>query len=188
MWFADSILLKTMFIPTMFSCVRSIHVTCFWAMNFHETKGSPVFRPGILCAGSYYGNKAYRQKACRQLYHVYCKTLVCHTLHVHRVYSLSQIVPSTRHTVKRYMLCRSMSYCMPLFWGPLWLPKSRSRHLIWAVTFIPMHMPKTVCITNYHNKIVQLEVGIMFVRAGVLVWISQLMIVKPCWRGTSPKR
>ena len=28
----------------------------------------------------------------------------------------------------------------------------------WAVTFIPMPMPKTVCKTHLHNKIVQLEV------------------------------
>ena len=29
---------------------------------------------------------------------------------------------------------------------------------VWAVTFIPAHMPKTVCRANLHSKRVQLEV------------------------------
>ena len=31
-------------------------------------------------------------------------------------------------------------------------------NLCWAVTFIPMPMPKTVCVPNLYNKLVQLEV------------------------------
>ena len=34
----------------------------------------------------------------------------------------------------------------------------RGMRIEWAVTFIPMPMPKTVCITNWYNNVVQLEV------------------------------
>ena len=44
----------------------------------------------------------------------------------------------------------------------------------WAVTFIPMPMPKTVCTTNLYNKTVQLEVCRTFPGRGMGMNISQL--------------
>ena len=41
------------------------------------------------------------------------------------------------------------------------------RSLDWAVTFIPMPRPKTVCKPHLYNQIVQLEVCITFSDRGM---------------------
>ena len=56
----------------------------------------------------------------------------------------------------------------------LWYNETTITWYIWAVTFIPMPMPKTVCITNVYNEIARLEVCVELIRAGVWVWMSQL--------------
>ena len=44
---------------------------------------------------------------------------------------------------------------LPLPLLPLLLLFSTPGYLYWAVTFIPMPMPKTVCITKLYSKIVR---------------------------------
>ena len=57
----------------------------------------------------------------------------------------------------------------------------------WAVTFIHMPMPKTVCRTTLYDKIAQLKVCITF-RAGVWTWLSQLKNRKAAKRQTENGR
>ena len=74
---------------------------------------------------------------------------------VPRVLELQQALRRfpTAHLAVEALPSRLLQACTAL------IPTAR---VSWAVTFIPMPMPKTVCMTNLHSNLVQLEVCITF--------------------------